>query len=253
MVNQTLLGLIALRGGIMASNNLLRRIYHTLAPAIRIAEQTTRPLFSDRYLLYTNTGITVFLSGTGDFLVQHYDIVQGRQDYWDPLRTLRLATSGVFIGPMCHYWYRFLDRVIPGRTIKAVSKKIFWDQLIFSPVNISTFFIVVGIIEGQSLKSLYQELKCKGPTLFKAELMIWPPAQLMNFAVVPLRFRVLFDNTVSLGFDWYYSHVKHNHPSGDESEDDNNEKFINEIHINVNESNQRKDNHSCTSDDKNNL
>ena len=49
----------------------------------------------------------------------------------------------------------------------------------------------------------------KGTTLFTAEALIWPPAQYVNFLFLPTRFRVLYDNTVSLGFDCYYSYVKH--------------------------------------------
>lgn len=33
-------------------------------------------LFSPKNLLYTNVGISIFLSGTGDILEQHYEILK---------------------------------------------------------------------------------------------------------------------------------------------------------------------------------
>ncbi len=49
--------------------------------------------------------------------------------------------------------------------------------------------------------------------MYLAEWVIWPPAQFVNFWLLPTRFRVLFDNAVSLGYDVYTSHVKHHVPN----------------------------------------
>ena len=42
-----------------------------------------------------------------------------------------------------------------------------------------------------------------------AEWFIWPPAQFVNFYFLPTRFRVIYDNGISLGYDMYTSHVKY--------------------------------------------
>lgn len=42
---------------------------------------------------------------------------------------------------------------------------------------------------------------------FKAEWIVWPTAQVINFWILPSRFRVLYDNTISLGYDVYTSYV----------------------------------------------
>lgn len=36
---------------------------------------------------------------------------------------------------------------------------------------------------------------------------VWPTAQVINFWILPNRFRVLYDNTISLGYDVYTSAV----------------------------------------------
>lgn len=45
--------------------------------------------------------------------------------------------------------------------------------------------------------------------IYVVEWLIWPPMQLINFALLPLRYRILFDNVVSLGFDIYSPYVKY--------------------------------------------
>ena len=48
-----------------------------------------------------------------------------------------------------------------------------------------------------------------GGRLYLAEWIIWPPAQFLNFAFLPTRFWVLYDNVISLIYDTYTSHMKH--------------------------------------------
>ncbi len=169
-------------------------------------QRNSRLLFS-KYLLFTNTGIAVGLSACGDLLQQYYERLCRRQVTWNSKRTRNVAISGLALGPACHYWYLFLDRVFPGRRPAMIARKIFLDQVIISPVCVTVFVLTVGAFEGMYGKRLLQELKEKGPPLLKAEWLVWPPVQLVNFCFLPTRFRVLYDNTVSLGFDCYYSYV----------------------------------------------
>ena len=123
-----------------------------------------------------------------------------------------MALTGVPFGPVCHYYYIFLDRILPGTTMRILCKKILFDQLVFSPVSITMFLVSIGLLEGASHKAIHKDLVEKGPKLYKAECIVWPPVQMINFYFLPTRFRVLFDNTISLGFDWYYSYVKYRKP-----------------------------------------
>ena len=47
-----------------------------------------------------------------------------------------------------------------------------------------------------------------GTQLYLAEWFIWPPAQFVNFYFLPTRYRVIYDNVISFGYDMYTSHVK---------------------------------------------
>lgn len=166
--------------------------------------------FSDKYLIYTNVTISVTLSAVGDIIEQQYEIYKKEQEKLDMKRTLHMACSGAALGVLCHNWYKILDKFIIGKTTDMVIKKLLLDQVIFSPIMIITFFGSVALFEDDPYQNFKEEVQDKFITLYRAEWMVWPPAQIINFYFLPTRFRVLYDNTISLGYDVYTSQVKHN-------------------------------------------
>ena len=75
---------------------------------------------------------------------------------------------------------------------------------------IIVYFTTVGICEQSHWRHVKNELVEKGmENIYVAEWLIWPPMQLINFALLPLRYRILFDNVISLGFDIYSPYVKY--------------------------------------------
>ena len=52
-----------------------------------------------------------------------------------------MMCMGVIMGPFNHYWYTFLDKVLPGATSSTVVKKILMDQIIASPYFAFSFFV----------------------------------------------------------------------------------------------------------------
>lgn len=179
----------------------------------------------NKYLFFTNVGISVLLSGTGDLIQQHYEIVINQREKWDKVRTHHMSVSGMTVGILCHNWYKVLDHYMPGRTLKIVLKKVVVDQIVCSPLCITVFFLTLGYLERSSLENIKKEIIAKGWRLYAAEWVIWPPAQIINFYLLPTRFRVLYDNTISLGYDIYTSYVRHDDHIIPTSDD---EKHINE-------------------------
>ena len=177
-------------------------------PVVRCARATAQILFSRKYLLLTNTGICVALGTTGDVMQQRYEILRQRKKEWDLSRTKRICVTNLAFGPVVHYWYILLDAFFPGRKVIVVLKKLLLDQIVFSPINIVMFLVIMGLQEGMTGKEMINDMKDKGKDLLMAEWIVWPPAQMINFFLLPTRFRVLFDNIVSLGYDCYYSYVK---------------------------------------------
>ncbi|OAD62073.1 Mpv17-like protein 2 [Eufriesea mexicana] len=120
-----------------------------------------------------------------------------------------MALSGMSVGIVCHYWYKYLDIKLPGRNMYIVLKKVIIDQLICSPLCITMFFVTLSILEKSNWAKLKDEIITKAHRLYIAEWIIWPPAQIFNFYFLPTKYRVVYDNIISLGYDVYTSHVKH--------------------------------------------
>lgn len=159
-------------------------------------------------LLIKNTVLCCVMSGTGDVVIQRIQNGPCSTRY-DRQRTFYLTVTGMTVGPCCHYWYQLLDKLIPGKSIRIIFKKVVADQIIFSPICLSIFFLTLGVCERSNLKTVTEEIIEKGIILYTAEWMVWPPAQIINFYLIPLKFRVLFDNIVSFGFDIFQSRVKY--------------------------------------------
>lgn len=72
------------------------------------------------------------------------------------------------------------------------------------------YFSTLGICERSNWRHVKNELLEKGfENIYVVEWFIWPPMQLINFALLPLRYRILFDNVISMGFDIYSPYVKY--------------------------------------------
>ncbi|PSN33126.1 hypothetical protein C0J52_15532 [Blattella germanica] len=162
-----------------------------------------------KHLFLTNVGISLSLSGLGDVIQQHYEIMQGEQQRWDRRRTLQMSVTGMTIGVFCHHTYKILDKFFPGRTLRTVLKKVLVDQVVTSPLCITIFFGTLACLERSSLENFVKEMKEKGWRLYVADWVVWPPAQMINFYLLPTKYRVLYDNTISLGYDVYTSYVAH--------------------------------------------
>lgn len=171
-----------------------------------------------KHLFLTNVGISLTLSGVGDILQQHYELLQGDQQKWNHTRTLHMSVTGMTVGIFCHHTYKLLDSFFPGRTLKTVLKKVLVDQLVTSPLCITIFFVTLASLERSNVDTFVKQLKQKGWRLYVADWVVWPPAQIINFYFLPTRFRVLYDNTISLGYDVYTSYVAHEIPLKVEAE-----------------------------------
>ena len=86
---------------------------------------------------------------------------------WNPKRSCHMAISfGLTSGFLCHFWYKFLDTKIQGNTIKAVTKKIIWDQILFSPILIVACLFVAGMMDFSSPKDIKNDIRDKGRKIY---------------------------------------------------------------------------------------
>lgn len=77
-----------------------------------------------------------------------------------------MTLVGLALGPVQHFFYKYVDIILPKRTLKSVAKKIILDQLIASPIAICVFFYGLGLFENGNFKEAHKEMKDKFLTIY---------------------------------------------------------------------------------------
>ncbi|XP_077528782.1 mitochondrial inner membrane protein Mpv17-like isoform X2 [Haemaphysalis longicornis] len=121
-----------------------------------------------------------------------------------------LITSGffvmgiAFVGPILRVWYITLERIVGSTGGGAmVVKKVLLDQGVFTPVFIPSFLTTLGALQGRSWEGIKDMVRTDYLPILKANYMLWPAAQLINFRFVPLAYRVPFASCVALVWNTY--------------------------------------------------
>jgi protein Mpv17 len=62
---------------------------------------------------------------------------------------------------MGHYWYDFLDRKYPTRTIYSILHKVLYDQILAAPVFNIVFIFGIHFLETKNLQEIIDAVKSK--------------------------------------------------------------------------------------------
>lgn len=156
----------------------------------------TQPLLTKA--LTSLTGFTL-----GDVLAQNF--IESGGEY-DLMRTIRLGSFGFLVhGTTGHYFYGFLDSKLPGTAPITVASKVAIDQVVWNPIFGCMFFGYLNFAEGKSFSDYTKKLQADLKTAVMGSWAVWVPAHTINFAFIPPSQRLLYINTIQIGYNVFLS------------------------------------------------
>lgn len=123
-------------------------------------------------------------------------------------RLIRFMGYGFLMAPVQYKWFKFLSRAFPitkSHAFGPAMKRVAFDQLIFAPLGIATFFTAMTVAEGGGRRAISHKLRDMYVPTLKANFMIWPLVQILNFRVIPIQFQLPFVSTVGIAWTAYLS------------------------------------------------
>lgn len=165
-----------------------------------------------RFPILTKSVTSGILSGLGNVLSQ---VLEQRSKGQSILKNLnfggptRFGVFGLFFtGPLSHYFYLYLDKLIPSNVPYSQIKRLLLDRLMFAPAFLALFFTVITLLEGKKLKALKEKMQTGYWIALKMNWKVWTIFQYINLNYVPAQFRVLFANLVALFWYAYLASIR---------------------------------------------
>ncbi|KAJ5691265.1 hypothetical protein N7493_000595 [Penicillium malachiteum] len=134
--------------------------------------------------------------------------MRGSPPPFDFERLTRFMAYGFFMAPVQFQWFGFLSRAFPltkaNPTVPAL-KRVAFDQFIFAPFGLACFFTYMTIAEGGGKRALTQKFRDVYLPTLKANFVLWPAVQILNFRIIPIQFQIPFVSSIGIAWTAYLS------------------------------------------------
>ncbi|KAK5137377.1 hypothetical protein LTR08_008955 [Meristemomyces frigidus] len=123
-------------------------------------------------------------------------------------RLVRFMSYGFIMAPVQHRWFGFLHKTFPmegGRATTNALRRVAFDQLLFSPCGLACFFTFMTVTEGGGRRAVVRKFQDVYVPALKANYIVWPAVQMLNFRVIPIQFQIPFVSTIGIAWTAYLS------------------------------------------------
>lgn len=115
-------------------------------------------------------------------------------------RTVRFMAYGFIMAPLQHRWFGFLHKQFPigagSGGIAAAFRRVAFDQLLFAPCGLATFFTFMTVAEGGGRRAVQKKFQDVYIPALKANYIVWPAVQMINFRVMPIQFQIVSPHVI---------------------------------------------------------
>lgn len=123
-------------------------------------------------------------------------------------RSIRFMAYPFIMTPLQLQWFKLLTRLFPltatSRMVPAL-KRVAFDQLLFAPAGLCCFFTFMTVAEGGGRKQVVKKFQDIYVPTLKANYILWPAVQIINFRLMPLQFQIPFVSTIGIAWTAYLS------------------------------------------------
>ncbi|KAJ5599373.1 hypothetical protein N7450_000440 [Penicillium hetheringtonii] len=134
--------------------------------------------------------------------VGEFGYAQRSPSPFDFERLTRFMAYGFFLWPPCSSSAFPLTKKNPTA---PVFKRVAFDQFIFAPFGLACFFTYMTIAEGGGKRALTQKFRDVYLPTLKANFVLWPAVQILNFRVIPIQFQIPFVSCIGIAWTAYLS------------------------------------------------
>ncbi|KAK3487480.1 uncharacterized protein B0T23DRAFT_406790 [Neurospora hispaniola] len=123
-------------------------------------------------------------------------------------RLTRFMAFGFCMAPLQFKWFGFLERCFPitkKNAYQSALKRVAFDQLIFAPFGLACFFTAMTLAEGGGKRGVYEKMRDLYVPTLKANYVLWPAVQVINFRLMPVSLQLPFVSTVGIAWTAYLS------------------------------------------------
>jgi protein Mpv17 len=109
-------------------------------------------------------------------------------------RLTRFMAYGFCMAPLQFRWFKFLEKSFPITKTAAFGpavKRVVFDQLVFAPFGLACFFTAMTVAEGGGRRAVETKLRDMYVPTLKANFMLWPAVQVINFRLMPVQFQLV--------------------------------------------------------------
>lgn len=123
-------------------------------------------------------------------------------------RLTRFMSYGFLMAPVQHKWFGFLSRTFPITKTAAMVpalKRVAFDQFLFAPAGLACFFTFMTVAEGGGKRAVTRKFQDVYVPALKANFLVWPAVQIINFRLMPIQFQIPFVSTIGIAWTAYLS------------------------------------------------
>ncbi|KAG5982811.1 hypothetical protein E4U55_001305 [Claviceps digitariae] len=123
-------------------------------------------------------------------------------------RVTRFMAYGFCVAPLQFKWFRFLERAFPITKTSAFGpamKRVVFDQFVYAPFGVGLFFVAMTVAEGGGRRAVSHKLRDMYVPTLKANYVVWPAVQIVNFRLMPVQFQLPFVSTIGIAWTAYLS------------------------------------------------